>query len=164
MRIREIRLYEDRDFDCTWRLFHRLSAHYGIGELPSEQQTEAHVRTNILGGDSDVRIVLAFDGVVAVALATFSVMYPSPNRKAQLFMKELYVDAGHRGSGHGRAVMKFLARYALDHGCSRVDWTSDTTNLGAVNFYEAIGAHPVEEKIYYRLAGDELKMFASSDE
>jgi GNAT superfamily N-acetyltransferase len=156
----EIRLFEERDFESTWKLFHRLSEHYGIGEVPTEQQTRKHVRTNILGEDSDVRIALAFDGPVAIALATFSVMYPVPNRKAQLYLKELFVAAEHRGKGIGEALMKFLAGYALEHGCSRLDWTTETTNPEAMAFYQAIGARPCDAKIYYRLADDELRRFA----
>lgn len=164
MSAREIRLYEDRDFETTWRLFHRLSEHYGIGELPTEVQSEAHVRGTILGGDSDVHIVLAVEDGVAVALATFAIMYPAPNRKGQLYMKELFVDAAHRRRGFGGAILRFLARYAVEHGCNRVDWTTDTTNPGAMDLYAAIGARPVETKVYYRLADEELRSFAGLDE
>ena len=156
----EIRLYEERDFESTWRLFHRLSEYYRIGELHTQQQSREHVQQNILGPDSDVRIALAFEGSEAVALATFSIMYPVPNQGAQLYMKELFVDAEHRGKGAGKGLMKFLAEYGLEHGCSRLDWTSDTTNPEAMAFYQVIGAKPSDTKVYYRLADDQLRNFA----
>jgi GNAT superfamily N-acetyltransferase len=88
-------------------------------------------------------------------------MYPSPGLKAQLYLKELYVHEGHRGKGAGRTLMKFVARYALAHGCNRMDWSAEKTNPAALEFYEAVGAKPLAKKVYYRLADGELESFAN---
>jgi RimJ/RimL family protein N-acetyltransferase len=47
--------------------------------------------------------------------------------------------------------MEGLYRIAADHGCSRVEWTTDTGNSGAQRFYESLGAAPLTTKIFYRL-------------
>ena len=161
VRTMNIRIYEDRDFENVWRLFHRLTLDYGIGDMPTEQQSREHVRTNILGADSDVRVVLALDGSNPIGLACFSIMYPVPRRTAQLYMKELFVDVERRGQGIGLAIMRFLANYALSHNCSRFDWATETANAKAMSFYKSIGATPLKEKAYFRLTGSELDQFSS---
>jgi GNAT superfamily N-acetyltransferase len=159
-----VRMFNDADFDSAWPLFHRLSLDWALGTLPTEEQTRDHVRLNILGDASDVRIALAFRDEEAIGLATFAILYPVPNRKAQLFLKELFVDANARGIGIGRKLMRFVARYAFEHGCSRLDWAVDTTNGAAIEFYAALGAKPLNEKLYFRLANDELEDFAAQQE
>jgi GNAT superfamily N-acetyltransferase len=154
-------MYEDSDFEDTWLLFHALARYYRKWAYQrSEDETREYVRERVLGDDSDIRMALSLLNDKVVGLATFSIMYPSPHSAAQLYIKELYVDEKFRGQGAGRAMMKFLARYALDHGCSRLDWSAETDNPGAVEFYTAIGAKPVEEKVYFRFENDDLESFA----
>ena len=156
-----IHLYEDRYFETTCWLFNSVSEFYQIGELPTLAQTREYVQNQVLGNDSDVKIALAIEANKAIGAATFSVMYPSPKSKAQLYIKELFIDAAHRNRGAGRALMKFVARYALDHGCNRMDWSAEKTNPTAVEFYNAIGAKPLSYKIYYRIADEDLESFAN---
>ena len=161
----EIRMYRDSDFETTWPLFHTLARYYRKWAYRrSEEETRDYVRERVLGKDSDVRMALAILEGKTVGLATFSIMYPAPASAAQLYIKELFVDEKFRGKGTGRAMMKFLARYAIDHGCSRLDWSAETDNPGAVEFYTAIGAKPVEEKVYFRFENEALEAFANLGE
>jgi ribosomal protein S18 acetylase RimI-like enzyme len=66
-------------------------------------------------------------------------------------MKELYVGAAARGAGVGEALMRALARIAVARGCTRVDWSTQRDNAGALAFYGRIGAKAVEDKVYLRL-------------
>jgi GNAT superfamily N-acetyltransferase len=154
-----VRLYEDRDFETACALFHKISKHYGIGTLPSLEETKSYVAERVLGLGSNVTIALAMQDNIAVGLATFTVLYPSPNGKGQLYMKDLFVEAGQRGGGVGKSLMTFVAGYALDHACERFDWTTETTNPSAMAFYQGLGARPVNEKVYYRISGEDLRAF-----
>ena len=158
----QIRLYQPEDFEETWRIFRRLSEHYSA-HLPTPERTREHVESNILGENSDVQVVLAFDEGGAVGVATFSIMYPVPKLGAQLFIKELFVDADYRGKGVGKQLMVFLANHALDHGCTRLDWACDTDNPEALAFYESLGTQPLDSKVYFRFADEELRAFSESD-
>jgi ribosomal protein S18 acetylase RimI-like enzyme len=62
----------------------------------------------------------------------------------------------------GRALLGFLARYALAHGCSRFDWTAETTNPEAVRFYDQFGVPRVPEKAHNRLSGEPLRALAAT--
>ena len=68
-----------------------------------------------------------------------------------VYLKELYVADRYRGQGIGRLLMQALFQAAAEHGCSRVEWTTDRANTGARAFYDRLGlpAHP--SKIFYRV-------------
>jgi GNAT superfamily N-acetyltransferase len=56
-----------------------------------------------------------------------------------------------RRTGIGKLLMEGLYRIAADRGCSRVEWTTDTGNPLAQQFYESLGVKPLTAKIFYRL-------------
>ena len=64
------------------------------------------------------------------------------------------------GRGVGRALIQFIATFALEHGCSRLDWTAEASNPKAGEFYLSIGASLIEDKQYFRMEGKDLKAFA----
>jgi len=52
----------------------------------------------------------------------------------------------------GRALMAWVARYAVDHGCHRIDWPVQAGNARGIAFYERLGARRVVERLGYRLS------------
>jgi len=80
-----------------------------------------------------------------------------------LFLEDLYVTPDHRGAGAGKALLKYLARKAVDEGCGRFEWNVLDWNRPAIDFYEAFGAQPQNEWVGYRLTGSALSAFAASD-
>ncbi|MCR9175930.1 MAG: GNAT family N-acetyltransferase [Alphaproteobacteria bacterium] len=74
----------------------------------------------------------------AVGLALYYFTYSTWTCTPVLFVEDLYVDAGLRGSGLGKRLMAGLARIARDHGCLRVGLEVKTDNQ-ARGFYERLG-------------------------
>jgi ribosomal protein S18 acetylase RimI-like enzyme len=70
------------------------------------------------------------------------------------------VAEAYRGKGVGALLMDAVRLTATQHGCSRVEWTTDDNNPGAMRFYEALGFAPKPSKIFYRLEGDRLRRAA----
>jgi GNAT superfamily N-acetyltransferase len=140
-------------------LFHAVDLHYWGAAAPSREAMAEHVRRNILAGRSCEIAIAELDGK-PIGLATFAVLFPAPGPAGQLFMKDLFALAEARGRGVGQALMAFLAKLALERGCSRFDWTAETDNREALAFYDRLGARRVEEKIYYRFEADALKELA----
>jgi GNAT superfamily N-acetyltransferase len=146
-----VAFFEHLNTDALVDAFYELSKHY-FGESASPREAvRAHVVSAILGPSSGVRVVTALDGGRVAGLATLSLLYPAPQERAQLFMKDLYVCEAWRGQGVGEKIMRFLAQYAVSMNCIRFDWTTERSNQGAMSFYERLGAARVEEKVYYRL-------------
>src|ERR1700761_8363960 len=105
----------------------------------------------LFGDPPAARALLAWDGSELAGLASWSFLWPAAGLTRSLYLKELYVGQAYRRAGVGKLLMEELYRIAADHGCSRVEWTTDMGNSGAQRFYESLGAAPLTSKIFYRL-------------
>lgn len=98
------------------------------------------------------------DRVVGMALwfPTFSTWTGRPG----IWLEDLYVEENVRGAGHGRALMRELARICRERGWARLDWSVLRWNASAIEFYERIGAHARSDWVDYRMDGPALHGFA----
>jgi GNAT superfamily N-acetyltransferase len=74
-----------------------------------------------------------------------------------LFLEDLFVRETHRKRGIGVALMKRLARDAVERGCKRFVWQVLDWNEPAIAFYEGLGAKVLREWLTVRLEGEELE-------
>jgi ribosomal protein S18 acetylase RimI-like enzyme len=155
-----IQPYAGRYFAALAEAMVELDRHYFGERGAGLAEVEASLRAGMLGPDSGVRVLLAIDGDAVAGLATFTLLYPAPEQRGQLFMKDLFVRERWRGRGVGERLMRHLAAHAVARGCVRFDWTTENTNAGAMAFYERLGATPVRQKVYYRLTGADLQALA----
>jgi len=95
----------------------------------------------------------------ALHFATFSTFLGRPG----LYLEDLYVQPAHRGSGIGTALLRRLARLAVERGCGRFEWSVLDWNAGAIRFYERIGATVVPDWRICRVTGDALAALGSGD-
>lgn len=143
-------------------LFRELEEYYFGDDAASLADIRNYIENRMFADTSGVQVVLAKnDSGDVVGFATISLLHPAPALSGQMYMKDLFTSAAARGTGVGKALMQFIARYALDQGCSRLDWTAESTNPSAGDFYDAIGADRITEKQYFRFEGDSLEHFAS---
>ena len=57
-----------------------------------------------------------------------------------VLMNDLYVDAGARGEGVGRALIEATAEIARERGAHHVEWSTAPTNETAQGLYDSTGA------------------------
>jgi GNAT superfamily N-acetyltransferase len=76
-----------------------------------------------------------------------------------VYLEDLFVRPGHRGSGLGRQLLAELARICVDRGYHRLQWWVLDWNP-ATDFYRKLGAEPMQEWTVYRLAGQPLHALA----
>jgi GNAT superfamily N-acetyltransferase len=157
-----VAFFEHTDVEALVDALYELNRHYFGHDASTLEVIRAHVVSANLGPDSGVRVVTALDGGRVAGVATVSLLYPAPQERAQLFMKDLYVCEAWRGQGVGQEIMRFLAQYAVSKNCIRFDWTTERTNQGAMSFYERLGARRVEEKVYYRMSPEVILELAQS--
>ncbi|ARE75883.1 GNAT family N-acetyltransferase [Streptomyces sp. Sge12] len=74
-----------------------------------------------------------------------------------IYLEDLYVRPGVRGGGHGKALLRELARTCVEQGYERLEWSVLKWNAPTIAFYEALGARPQEEWDVYRLTDGALK-------
>jgi GNAT superfamily N-acetyltransferase len=72
-----------------------------------------------------------------------------------IYLEDLYVRPGARGTGLGRELLATLARLCQQRGYARLEWWVLHWNP-AREFYAAIGAQPMDEWVPYRLSGTAL--------
>lgn len=76
--------------------------------------------------------------------------------RSGIYLEDLYVDPEYRGCGYGKAILKQLARIAVERGCGRLEWWCLDWNQSSVDFYLSLGAKPMDEWTVYRIDGDTL--------
>lgn len=77
-----------------------------------------------------------------------------------LYLEDLFVKPAFRGQGYGKALLKKLARIAVERGCGRLEWACLDWNQPSIDFYLSMGAQPMNDWTVYRLTGDSLKRMA----
>ena len=77
-----------------------------------------------------------------------------------IYLEDLYVQPHMRGQGFGKCLLSYLARLAVDKGCTRVEWSVLDWNEPSIQFYRSIGAAPMDEWTVQRLDGEALASFA----
>jgi GNAT superfamily N-acetyltransferase len=80
-----------------------------------------------------------------------------------LWLEDLYVTAGMRSRGVGKALLARVARIAQDEGCPRLEWSVLDWNEAAIAVYRRVGAVPMDEWTTMRLTAEPLAALAAQD-
>jgi GNAT superfamily N-acetyltransferase len=97
------------------------------------------------------------DSVVSAGFALFFHNFSTFLGRPGIFLEDLFVDPALRGRGHGKALLASLAHLALERGCGRVEWNVLTWNQAAIDFYQSLGARPLDDWRTYRMSGPALE-------
>ncbi|WP_424195771.1 N-acetyltransferase family protein [Ampullimonas aquatilis] len=157
----QVDLVAQPQYESLVDLLSELHSYYNNGAVVDSAMVKAHLLENLLGADSPLRLVVACNdddqvlGFAAISL-TYSLVEPSPAQRRQCQLKELYIRSTQRGHGVGKAIMLWVAHYAVVNGRSRIDWSVKASNVNGIRFYEALGAQQVADRLSYRLAEPNL--------
>lgn len=105
-------------------------------------------------------VIFAVEDGVEVGFALFFHNFSTFVGRAGLYLEDIFVKMEHRGKGYGKALLKELARIAVERGCGRMEWVCLDWNQPSIDFYRSLGAVPMDEWTIYRVAGDTLKALA----
>lgn len=81
--------------------------------------------------------------------------------KPGIYLEDLFVRPAFRGRGLGKALLRGLARIAVERGCGRLEWAVLDWNEPAIGFYRGLGAVPMDEWTVFRVTGGTLDALAS---
>ena len=118
--------------------------------------TEAMIRESFFGPAPHAQAVIARVGGDAVGFAIWFSTYSTFLSKPGIYLEDLFVLPEWRGKGIGRALLRHLARIAVERGCGRIEWSVLDWNETAIRFYRSIGASAMDEWTVYRLTGDAI--------
>jgi len=123
--------------------------------------TEEQLRESLFGPRPAAETVLAWLDGRAIGLAVFFSNYSTFRGRAGLYLEDLFVEPAQRGRGYGKALLRHVARLAVERGCERMEWSVLDWNTPAIEFYRGLGARPLEDWTIYRLQGESLKQAVS---
>ena len=143
--------------------FIRKIAEYG--DLSDEVSATAEdIRAALFGPKPVAYAVLASWGTEPAGFAIYSFTFASFVGKTGIFVENLYVEQGHRNKGVGKAMLVHLAQLGRRLGCGRLEWAVLNWNERAMEFYQDLGALPMDEWTTFRLTGDALEKLATQGE
>ncbi|WP_440056318.1 GNAT family N-acetyltransferase (plasmid) [Pseudoalteromonas sp. T1lg65] len=122
--------------------------------------TVEQIEEKLFSGDARAHCVICELEGEAIGFAVYFFNYSTWLGKYGLYLEDLYVSQDKRGNGAGKALMKYLARLAVEKDCGRFEWVVLDWNKPAIEFYQGIGAEAQDEWIIYRLSGEKLLEFA----
>ena len=101
---------------------------------------ESELRHMLFGPRPFAEVVLAYTGKDVVGFALFFHTFSTFVGRPGLYLDDLFVNPEQRGKGYGKALMRHLARLALERGCGRFEWSVLDWNTPSINFYQRLGA------------------------
>jgi GNAT superfamily N-acetyltransferase len=123
--------------------------------------TEADLLRDGFGERPFFRVLIAEHDGEAAGFAFYFFQYSTWTGTPVLYLEDLYVTPRHRKHGIGKALMRRLAREAVDAGCKRFQWAVLDWNTPAIGFYEALGAKVIADWRTVRIDGDALDALAT---
>jgi GNAT superfamily N-acetyltransferase len=127
------------------------------GEAPV---TEKDLADTLFGKHPAAEVLIAYLDDKPAGFALFFHNYSTWLGKRGIFLEDLFVRPPARKHGVGFALLRALARIALERNCGRLDWSVLTWNELAISFYRQIGAKSMDDWATFRLAGDALDQVA----
>ncbi|HWG89644.1 MAG TPA: GNAT family N-acetyltransferase [Candidatus Thermoplasmatota archaeon] len=117
---------------------------------PPSPEAERRLLEDAFGKDPKYELLVALAGREVVAYAIVLRTYSSFLAKPTLYLEDLYLSPGHRGSGLAERMMGTLAQLALDRGWGRLEGIVLTWNDRARRFYERTGAKELRDWYFFR--------------
>jgi GNAT superfamily N-acetyltransferase len=119
-------------------------------EPDAVKNTPALIGRWLFGDDSVASALVAEAEGRIVGVAVWFPTYSTWTGVPGIHLEDLFVEPGHRGSGFGKGFLVALARIAVERGYQRVEWAVLDWNTPSIEFYDALGAHPVPGWTRYR--------------
>jgi len=132
--------------------------------LPGEAPvTEKDLEKTLFGKRPAAEVLIAYLGKEPAGFALFFHNYSTWLGKRGIYLEDLFVRPSARKHGVGFALLRALARLAVERDCGRLDWSVLTWNELAISFYKRIGAKHMDDWTTFRLTGDALAHVARAE-
>ena len=145
----------EADIPLILELIHALAEYEKLAHEVTA--TPERLRGTLFGIKPAAEVLLAHWDGECVSFAVFFETYSTFLAQPGLYLEDLYVKPHRRGKGIGLALLKHLAKIATERGCGRLEWGVLNWNQSAIQFYQKMGAVPMDEWTKYRLAGEALE-------
>lgn len=105
-------------------------------------------------------VLFALEDGKEVGFAVFFHNFSTFLGKAGIYLEDIFVLPEYRGKGHGKGLLREIAKIAVERGCGRLEWQCLDWNEPSINFYLSFGAEQMNEWTTYRISNDRLSDFS----
>lgn len=123
--------------------------------------TEESLRQTLFNSRKTAEVAIGYFQNTPVGLVLFFQNYSTFLGRPGLYIEDLFVDESYRRRGFGAALLRHVARLAIERNCGRLEWSVLDWNKPAVDFYTKLGAVPMSDWTVFRVTGQNLALLAS---
>ena len=155
----DIRFAEEKDIPVILGFIRELADYEHM--LDEVVATEALLREWLFERRT-AEVLLAGEEGKTVGFALFFHNFSTFLGRGGIYLEDLFVQPEYRGRGIGKALLKRLARIAVERGCGRLEWSCLDWNRPSIDFYLSMGAQPMSDWTVYRITGQRLREMGES--
>ncbi len=123
--------------------------------------TEEDLRASLFGARPYAEVILA-ETDRPVGFALFFHNYSTFLGRPGIYLEDIYVEPEARGHGVGSALIRYVAKLAVERRCGRLEWAVLDWNRNAIAFYRSLGAEAMDEWTVYRVTGKSLERLGAA--
>ena len=123
--------------------------------------TEELLEETLFGENSNAEVLLAYNVNQVLGFALYFHTFSTFLGRQGIYLEDLFVREFARGKGIGEALLRRLAKCALEMEGGRLEWAVLDWNESAISFYKKMGAVPLNEWTTFRVTGEKLRELAA---
>lgn len=128
--------------------------HEVVADVPTLEET-------LFGDKQHAEVVIVEYQGTPVGFALFFHNFSTFLGRPGLYLEDLYIQPEMRGKGFGKVLLGYLGALALERNCGRLEWWVLDWNQPAKDFYQSLGAQPMDDWTVNRVTGAALDRLAA---
>ncbi|WP_339724985.1 GNAT family N-acetyltransferase [uncultured Paraglaciecola sp.] len=121
---------------------------------------EATLKESLFGETPHAKVIIGEYQGKPVSFALYFHNFSTFLGRPGIYLEDLYVQPQMRGKGLGKILLGYLASLAIELNCGRLEWWVLDWNKPAIDFYQSLGAQPMDEWTVNRVTGSALEKLA----
>lgn len=123
--------------------------------------TEELLQRTLFGRRRTAEVAIGYYNNEPVGFVLFFHNFSTFVGRPGIYIEDLFVEETYRRRGFGGALLAHIAKLAVARDCGRLEWSVLDWNEPAVNFYQKLGAMPMNEWTVFRVTGEKLNQLAA---
>lgn len=129
-------------------------------KMSSEVIADEKTLTKWIFDERKADVIFAIENEKEVGFALYFYNFSTFLGRAGLYLEDLFVKPEYRKRGHGKALIKQLAKIAVERGLGRLELSCLNWNKPSIDFYLSLGATKMSDWTVYRFTGESLNNLA----
>jgi GNAT superfamily N-acetyltransferase len=151
---REFRFAKKEDTTLILNFIKELAEYENLSnEVVADEET---LKTWIFEKNK-AEVLFVLENGIEVGFALFFHNFSTFLGRAGIYLEDLYVKPEFRKRGHGKALIKELAKITVERGCGRLELSCLDWNKPSIDFYLSLGAKQMSDWTVYRFSGESLE-------